>query len=78
MPKWLTLILKWGGLAVAIVFAIALIYVEGFAPTPEAGAAPSETTAPVTLYWVLLIVGIVAAIVGFVVERRSPGTTGGG
>ena len=73
MPKWLTLYLGWGGLALAIASAIALIYVTQFAPAPEAGAEPSPTTAPVILYWVLLAVGIVAAIIGFVMDRGLVG-----
>ncbi len=78
MPKWLIQLLKWGGVAVAVISAIALIYVEMLVPTPEAGAAPGQITAPVPLYSVLLVVGIVAAIVGFVVERRKPAAGGGG
>ncbi len=78
MPKWLIQLLKWGGVAVAVISAIALIYVEMLLPTPEAGAAPGQITAPVPVYWVLLVVGVVAAIVGFVVERRNPAAGGGG
>ncbi len=78
MPKWLIELLKWGGVAVAVISAIALIYVEMFLPTPEAGAAPGQITAPVPLYWGLLVVGVVAAIVGFVVERRKPAAGDGG
>ncbi len=32
MPNWLTLILRWGGIALAVVFGVALIYVELLAP----------------------------------------------
>ncbi len=78
MPKRLIELLKWGGVAVAVISAIALIYVEMLLPTPEAGAAPGQITAPVPVYWVLLVVGVVAAIVGFVVERRKPAAGGGG
>ncbi len=78
MPKWLIQLLKWGGVAVAVISAIALIYVEMLVPTPEAGAAPGQITAPVPLYWVLLVVGVVAAIVGFVLERRKPAADGEG
>ncbi len=67
MPSWLTVTLKWGGVAVAIVFAAALIWVEQFAPDAE--GAPSA--APVELYWVLLAVGVIAAIIGFAVKMRS-------
>ena len=76
MPKWLIQPLKWGGIALAVIFAIALYIVE--TSTPEAGAAAGETTAPIQLYWILVVVGIVAAIVGFVAERRTPAAGGGG
>ncbi len=78
VPKWLIQLLKWGGVAVAVISAIALISIEMLLPTPEAGAAPGQITAPVPLYWGLLVVGVVAAIVGFVVERRKPAAGGGG
>ena len=70
MPTWLVPTLKWGGIALAIISAIAIIYVQyiAAAPTPEAGAATDE--APVTLYWVLLLVGIAATIAGFAMDRR--------
>ena len=58
MPSWLTPVLQWGGLALAIVSAAALI-----------------NAAPVTLYWVLLVIGVVGAVLGFVLGRRTP--TGG-
>ncbi len=58
MPSWLTPVLQWGGLALAIVSAAALI-----------------NAAPVTLYWVLLVLGVVGAVIGFVLDRRTP--TGG-
>ncbi len=64
MPSWLTVTLKWGGVAVVIVFAAALIWVEQSAPDAE--GAPSA--APVELYWVLLAVGVIAAIIGFAVK----------
>jgi hypothetical protein len=70
MPSWLTDTLKWGGSAVAIVFAAALIWVKQSAPDAE--GAPSA--APVEVYWVLLAVGVIAAIFGFAVasaQRRA-------
>ena len=71
MPNWLTPALKWGGLALAAVSAAAVIYVEIYvetiAPIPEGG----ETSAPEALYWALLVVGAVAAIAGFVLDRRK-------
>jgi hypothetical protein len=69
MPSWLVLVLKWGGIALAIVAAVALIYVQLLMPTAEEAAA---TTAPVTIYWVLLLVGVVAAIVGIFVKESPP------
>ncbi len=67
MPSWLTVTLKWGGIAVAIVSAAALIWVEQSAPDAE--GAPSA--APVEVYWVLLAVGVIAAIIGFAVKMRA-------
>lgn len=60
MPTWLVPTVKWGGIALAVI-----------AP-PEATAATDE--AATTLYWILLLVGVVAAIAGFVMARR-PGPT---
>ncbi len=71
MPNWLIPALKWGGIALAVVFAITVIYMETLAPIPEGG----ETSAPVALYWVLLVVGVVAAIAGFVLDRRKASST---
>jgi hypothetical protein len=74
MPTWLVPTLKWGGIALAVIAAIGFIYVQFIdAPAaPEATAATDE--APMTLYWILLLVGVVAAIAGFVIGRR-PGPT---
>lgn len=71
MPTWLVPTLKWGGIALAIISAVALIYVQMATPTPapETGAAGSD--APVTLYWILLVIGVVGAIAGFVIGRRQ-------
>ncbi len=71
MPNWLTPTLKWGGIALAVVFAIAVILTKTSGPIPEGG----ETSAPVALYWVLLVVGVVAAIAGFVLERQKASST---
>ncbi len=46
--------------------------------TPVIDAAMGETAAPIQLYWILLVVGVVAAIVGFVLERRKPAAGGEG
>ena len=71
MPTWLTPVLKWGGIAVAIVFAIALIWVWQTAAGPGAEKGAAATAAPVALYWVLLVVGVIAAVIGFVLDRRK-------
>src|SRR5918996_3874001 len=74
MPTWLVPTLKWGGIGLAIIALIAIIYVHFIAAPapPEATAATDE--APMTLYWIMLLVGVVAAIAGFVIGRR-PGPT---
>jgi hypothetical protein len=53
MPTWLVPTLKWGGIGLAIIAAVAILYVRfiAAAPAPEAGA-PSGG-APVALYWIL-------------------------
>ncbi len=72
MPSWLTPVLQWGGLALAVVSAAALIYVLGvLVPAAEGGAA-ELIAAPVRLYWVLLVIGVIGAVVGFVLDRRKP------
>ncbi len=73
MPSWLTLILQWGGLALAILSAAALIYVLGvLMPAAEGEGPADQITAPVPVYWVLLVIGVVGAGVGFVLGRRKP------
>ncbi len=67
MSKLLSMILTIGGVSVAVVFAVALVWVEIYARPPEG----TESGAPVAVYWVLLAVGIVAAIAGFVLDRRK-------
>jgi hypothetical protein len=71
MPNWLMPILRWGGLALAAVMAI-LIASRYLAPAPEAGAMPEPTAISLTLFWVLLIVGLVVAAIGFYVRRPKP------
>ncbi len=70
----LALILKWGGLALALLCVAALIYFEVAAPPPEPGATAEEAGAPITLYYILFIIGAIAAVVGFVLARRKGGT----
>ena len=76
MPKWLILVLQWGGLALAVLSAAALIYVLGIIePAAEGEGTADQITAPVPVYWVLLVIGVVGAVLGFVRGRRKP--TGG-
>ena len=60
--NWQVLVLRWGGGLLAVIFAVALIYVYFVVDRPE-GETP--TNAQQIIYWVLLGVGIVAAGVGF-------------
>ncbi len=53
----------------AVVSAAALIYVELLMPTSE--EASVESTAPVDLYWILLVIGVSAAVIGFVGARAA-------
>ena len=71
MSDKLIALLTWGGAVVAVVFAVALAWIEVFARPPEG----SESAAPVALYWVLLVVGAVATIAGFVLDRRKRSST---
>ena len=59
-------------LRTAVVSAAALIYVELFLMR-TAEEAPVESTAPVELYWILLVIGVIAAIIGFFGRRRTSG-----
>ncbi len=77
MPSWLILVLQWGGLALAVLSAAALIYVLGIMePAAEADAAAEQVIAPITMYWVLLVIGVVGAVVGFTMGRRKPTAVG--
>ncbi len=70
MPAWLTALLIWGGSAVTIVSVIAVAYVNVIAPPPEGG----DSGAPMTLYMVLIVAGLVAAIVGWSRRKGSSGS----
>ena len=69
MPSWLVPVLQWGGCALAIVSAAALIYVLGIM---EPAAEGEQITAPVQVYWVLLAIGVVGDAIGVVLARRKP------
>ncbi len=61
MPISLTNVLKWGGSGAAIVFATGLIVeVMGV-----------ESGVPVTLVLVLMVAGLAAAILGWLLDRRK-------
>jgi hypothetical protein len=51
--------------------AAILIVVKFLTKAPEAGAMPELSAAPEWLYWVLLVVGVIAAAVGFSVAQRK-------
>ncbi len=77
MPSWLILVLQWGGVALAALSAAALIYVLGIMEPAAGGeAAAEQVTAPVEMYWVLLVIGVVGAVVGFIMGRRKPTAVG--
>ncbi len=64
MPISLTNMLKWGGSLVTIIFAFALII--------EMSALGSFASASnTTLYIVLMVAGLAAAIIGWLLERRK-------
>ncbi len=63
MPGWLTALLMWGGSAVTIVSVIAAVYVEVVMPKPEGGWTVAHM--PMTLFVVLTVAGLVAAIIGW-------------
>jgi hypothetical protein len=71
LPNWLTLVLRWGGLALAVLMAATLIVIRVLIEAPEAGAMPEPSAAPEWLYWALLVVGIVAAAAGFSLGPRK-------
>ncbi len=62
------LVLRWGGALLAVVFAATLIFVYFVVDRPE-GETP--TNAQQIIYWVLLVVGVAAAGVGFRKETDS-------
>jgi hypothetical protein len=54
MPTWLVPTLKWGGIVLAIIAAVAILYVRfiAAASAPKAGAPPDG--APMALYWTVI------------------------
>mgnify|MGYP001174936503 CR=1 FL=1 len=79
MPKWLPLLLRWGGPALAVIFAIPLFVIGPMGPhlgTPGVDVVPETTDAPLLLYWIFVMIGVVAGFVGWLISGRRPG--GGG
>ncbi len=72
MPGWLTALLMWGGSAVTIVSVIATVYVEVVMPQPEGGWTVADM--PMTLFVVLIVAGLVAAIIGWSSGSGSSGS----
>ena len=68
MSNWQVLALRWGGLLLAVIFAATLVFVYFVVDRPE-GETP--TNAQQIIYWVLLAVGVVAAVVGFLKNPDS-------
>ncbi len=65
-PKsWLVSLLRWGGIALAVISVVALIYVQG------AATALAPTTPLAKVFVLLFIVGISGAIVGFLPVWRK-------
>ena len=60
---WTVWLVKWGGLVLAIVALGSILFVEAFAPVPEA------TTQTAQVVW--LAIGLILALVGVVMERRQ-------
>ena len=68
MSNWQVLVLRWGGVLFAVIFAATLIYVFFVVDRLE-GETPTD--AQQIIYWVLVGVGVVAAGVGFRKETDS-------
>ena len=60
---WIVWLIKWGGLVVAIVALLSILFVESFAPVPEATTQPGQV--------IVLAIGLILALIGFILERRS-------
>ncbi len=64
MPISLTNVLKWGGSLVTIIFTIALIMEKSV-------QGPMVSAPNTTLYIVLMVAGLAAAIIGWLLARRK-------
>ena len=68
MSNWQVLVLRWGGVLLAVIFAATLVFVYFVVDRLE-GETPTD--AQQIIYWVLVGVGVVAAGVGFRKETDS-------
>ncbi len=76
MPRWLVLLLRWGGPALVVVFAIPLFVIGPMGPhmgTPGVNVVPETTDAPLLLYWIFVLIGAVAAFVGWLAAGSRSG-----
>lgn len=72
MPGWLITLLIWGGLALAVVNGIALVWaLASGAPASTDPGAPESRDVPYLLYAALTAAGAVAAAIGFAYRRRA-------
>ena len=60
---WTVWLVKWGGLVLAIGALGSILFVEAFAPVPEA------TTQTIQVFW--LAIGLILALIGVIMERRQ-------
>lgn len=71
MPGWAIAVLKWGGLALGVINVVAIIWALAVGAQPTAEQVPTEgAEAPYTAYIVLAVVGLSAAFLGFLMDRR--------
>ncbi len=64
MPISLTNVLKWSGSVATVIFAFVLIM-------EMATLGPTASGLNTTLYIVLMVAGLAAAIIGWLLERRK-------
>ena len=64
MPISLTNVLKWGGSLVTVIFSFALIM-------ERSAVGPTSSALNTTLYLVLMVAGLAAAIIGWLLDRRK-------
>ena len=62
MSNWLVLTIKWGGVAMTIVFSAALVYVTFVTET--------KNVLLLRGFWVFIAIGLVLAVAGYRWERK--------